>query len=76
MNQIERLILKETENLPQNILSEILDFILFIKERRLKKSESNLIEDNLNYELHDLDSKELDHLEEEIRNYKELYRLY
>ena len=73
MNQIERLILKETENLPQNILSEILDFILFIKERRLKKSESNLIEDNLNYELHDLDSKELDHLEEEIRNYKELY---
>lgn len=73
MSQIERLILKETENLPQNILNEILDFILFIKHRRLKNTENNLVEDDLNNDLHILDNKELLHLEEEIRNYKELY---
>jgi hypothetical protein len=74
MNNIEKLILKETENLPQNVLREILDFILFIKEKRFRNKKYD-IEDSLNYDLHLLDNKELLHLEEEFRDYKELYPL-
>ena len=37
MNPIEKLILKETKGLPPFALNEVLDFILSIKEKKLKK---------------------------------------
>jgi hypothetical protein len=37
MNPIEKLILKETKGLPPFALNEVLDFIQFIKEKKLKK---------------------------------------
>lgn len=73
MKQIEKLILKETKGLPLYALNEILDFIQFIKEKRLKKSEEEIFIDNLNLELSLMDQKELSHLEEEFKNYKEIY---
>ena len=39
MNPIEKLILKETKGLPPFVLNEVLDFILFIKEKKLKKDD-------------------------------------
>ena len=42
MKQIEKLILKETKGLPPYALNEILDFIQFIKEKKLKKKGEGL----------------------------------
>ena len=38
MKQIEKLILKETKGLPLHALTEVLDFIQFIKEKKLKQN--------------------------------------
>jgi hypothetical protein len=72
MKPIEKLILKETKGLPHFALNEVLDFILFIKERKLKKDD-DLFKTNLESELSLLDHKEMIHLEEEFIDYKELY---
>jgi len=72
MNPIEKLILKETKGLPPFALNEVLDFILFIKEKKLEKNDDTF-KSNLEYELSLLDHKEMVHLEEEIKDYKELY---
>lgn len=73
MKQIEKLILKETKGLPPNALNEILDFIQFIKEKKLTKNRDDIYKSNLDLELNLLDKKELSHLEEEIKDYKEIY---
>ena len=72
MNPIEKLILKETKGLPPFALNEVLDFILFIKEKKLKKNDDKF-KSNLESELSLLDHKEMVHLEEEFKHYKELY---
>lgn len=64
--RIEKLIIKNTKGLPTEALLEILDFVQFIRGR--KKSF-----DNLNNELSLLNETEISHLEEEFKNYKELY---
>ncbi len=73
MKQIEKLILKETKGLPLYALNEVLDFIKFIKEKRIEKREEENFIDNLNLELSLMDQKELCHLEEEFKDYKEIY---
>ena len=75
MNPIEKLILKETKGLPPFALDEVLDFILFIKEKKLKKNDDTL-KSSLESELSLLDHKEMAHLEEEFKDYKELYPHY
>jgi hypothetical protein len=72
MNPIEKLILKETKGLPPFALNEVLDFILFIKEKKLKKKNHSFSSD-LESELSLLDHKEMIHLEEEFKDYKELF---
>ena len=72
MNPIEKLILKETKGLPPFALNEVLDFILFIKEKKLKKKNHSFSSD-LESELSLVDHKEMIHLEEEFRDYKELF---
>jgi hypothetical protein len=72
MNPIEKLILKETKGLPPFALNEVLDFILFIKEKKLKKKNYSFSSD-LESELSLLDHKEMIHLEEEFKDYKELF---
>ena len=73
MKEIEKQILEETEGLTSNALNEILDFILFVKNKRLKSIKKKVSKDNLNLELSMMDQKELLHLEEEFKNYKEIY---
>ncbi|MCD4744828.1 MAG: hypothetical protein K8R58_00850 [Bacteroidales bacterium] len=67
--QIESQILQHTKGLPLDVLQEILDFIQFVKVKKIKKSSL----DNLKKELSILDQSEAKHLEEEFINYKELY---
>ena len=75
MNPIEKLILKETKGLHPFALNEVLDFILFIKEKKLKKN-VDPFKSSLESELSLLDHKEMAHLEEEFKDYKELYPHY
>jgi hypothetical protein len=72
MNPIEKLILKETKGLPPFALNEVLDFILFIKEKKLKKDDETF-KSSLESELSLLDHREIVHLTEEFKDYKELY---
>lgn len=66
--EIETQILQNTKGLPADALQEILHFVQFIRERRLKFSL-----DDLSMKLSVLDKSEAKHLEEEFKNYKELY---
>ena len=72
MKPIEKLILKETKGLPPFALSEVLDFTLFIKEKKLKKNDRTF-KSNLESELSLLNHKKMLHLEEEFKDCKELY---
>lgn len=70
---IGKMIVEETENLSFEALSEVLDFIRFIKTKKYQ----NLVDENFREEV-DSDLKKLDtvsllHLEEEFANYKEEY---
>jgi len=62
---VETQILQNIKNLPADALLEILDFVKFIRIRKLKKSS-----DNLTTELSNLDKSEAEHLEEEFKNYR------
>ena len=73
MTQIEQQIAEETKGLPIDALNEILDFILFIKRKRIKKTSKKITQNNLNLELSIMNQKELLHLEEEFKNYKKIY---
>ncbi len=59
--------------MPSYALEEVLDFIQFIKEKKLKKKRKDTLQNNIHLELSMLNQKELFHLEEEFKDYKELY---
>ena len=63
--QLEKAVLEYTKGLPKEALKEILDFIQFIRQ---KKSS-----DNLTSELTRLNSLQIQHLEEEFQDYRQLY---
>ena len=65
-NNIPEIILEETKQLPDDLLKEVLDFILFLKNKS-----HNLSADN--QELSSLQQNELTHLEGEFENYKLIY---
>ena len=64
-NSIPDLILQETKQLPDDLLKEVLDFVLFLKSK-------NKLSDHENA-LSALQQTELKHLESEFENYKEQY---
>jgi len=66
---LEEELKKNIKGLPGEVLREVLDFVLFLKEKRLTESQYTEIEN----ELKTLDKRELDHLEKEFENYEELY---
>jgi hypothetical protein len=70
---IGKMIVEETENLSFEALTEVLDFIRFIKTKKYQ----NLVDENFREEvdsdLSKLDTVSLLHLEEEFANYKEDY---
>ena len=71
--ELEKMIVEETKNLSTETLSEVLDFIQFVKTKKYKKARKKSFEDSLTNELADLNENSLAHLEEEFSNYKELY---
>ena len=63
---IPDMILEETKHLSDDLLKEVLDFVLFLKS----KSQKSLTETQV---LSSLQQSELTHLENEFKNYKLLY---
>ena len=66
--QFEKIFIWYTRYLPKEMLMEILDFIQFLRERKLNKSSDNLTE-----ELTKLSHSQVKHIEKEFINYKQLY---
>lgn len=58
------IILKEAKELPDDLLKEVLDFVILLKNRNENAAE---------HSLYSLQQDELSHLEEEFVNYKKLY---
>ena len=65
ISNIPDLIVQETKQLPENLLKEVLDFVLLLKRK-------NELGEN-NNELSTMQMTELSHLESEFENYKELF---
>jgi hypothetical protein len=63
-NNIPDIIQQETKHLPDDLLKEVLDFILFLKSKS---------HDSSTDALSSLQQSELIHLEQEFENYKTLY---
>ena len=59
---------KNIKGLHNEILQEVLDFVLFLKEKRL----SELLINDIEKDLRNLDKNELLHLEKEFENYEEM----
>ena len=70
---LEKMIIEETKGLSFQTLNEILDFIQFIKAKKIKNRVADYLEKVINIELFELNTVSLLHLEEEFSNYKELY---
>ncbi|MFX0204119.1 MAG: hypothetical protein ACFFCW_49100, partial [Candidatus Hodarchaeota archaeon] len=70
---LEKTIIEEIKDLPFEALNEILDFIKFIKAKKIKNLIKDSIEKTLSDELSELNTGSLTHLEEEFANYKEHY---
>ena len=70
---LEKIILEETKDLPLETLNEVIDFIQFIKTKKLKNIVEKSFEKNINTKLTELTQLSLVHLEEEFANYKEIY---
>jgi len=67
-SQLEKELLRYIKGLPKETLQEIIDFIQFVRLKKVKKSS-----DNITAELSLLNSSQTAHLEEEFKDYKQLY---
>jgi hypothetical protein len=65
-SNIPNIILEESKHLSDDLLKEVLDFILFLKKKNNPVSTESDI-------LSSLQQTELKHLEDEFANYKALY---
>ncbi len=74
MNELERQIMNQTKGLPPKALTEILDFIKSVRHKTLKYAKK-LPPVRCNEEdcLKIMEKNELNHLEAEFVNYRELY---
>lgn len=66
--QLEKEVLKYTKGLPEDALQEIIDFIQFIRQKKMKSPT-----DDITAELSGLDYAQTAHLEGEFKDYKQLY---
>ena len=70
---LEKMIIEETKKLSFETLNEILDFIQFVKSKKLKNIAEKSFGKSINNKLTELNQTSLIHLEEEFSNYKEIY---
>ena len=66
--QLEEELIKNTKGLPKEALEEIIDFIQFVRHKKLKEPQ-----DNITAELSSLSASQTEHLEKEFKDYKALY---
>lgn len=66
--QLEEELLKNTKGLPKEALQEIIDFVQFIRQKKLEESP-----DDINAALSSLSASQTGHLEQEFQDYKDLY---
>lgn len=66
--QLEQELMRYLKELPEDALREILDFVQFVRQKRLKTPP-----DNITAELSDLSSSQTAHVEEEFKDYKTLF---
>jgi hypothetical protein len=66
--QLENELLRYTKGLSKEALREVIDFVQFLRQKRLKSSSNSLSQD-----LSIMSSEQTVHLEEEFKDYKKLY---
>ena len=66
--ELEKELLHYTKGLPKEALQEIIDFIQFIRFKKIKNPANNLAA-----ELSLLSTSQITHLEEEFKDYKQLH---
>lgn len=66
--QLENELLRYTKGLSKEALREVIDFVLFLRQKRLKSSTNNLTQD-----LSIMNEEQTEHLEKEFKDYKKLY---
>jgi len=67
--EIQNCLMDESSKLPTSALEEVLNFVQFIQKKFSKRGSSDSISEGLSL----LDAHEKAHLEEEFKDYKELY---
>lgn len=70
---LEKMIVDETKNLSVDILIEILDFVQFLKAKRLGSQRNKSLKMRVKDELSGLNAMSLVHLEEEFADYREQF---
>jgi glutaredoxin 2 len=70
---IGKMIVEETKNLSFEALSEVLDFIRFLKNKKYQNLLDENFREDIDADLSKLDTVSLLHLEDEFANYKEEY---
>ena len=66
--QLENELLRYTKGLSKEALREVIDFVQFLRQKRLKSSSNSLSQD-----FSIMSSEQTFHLEEEFKDYKKLY---
>lgn len=66
--QLEKEILQQSKGLPKEVLKEVIDFIQFLRQKKMMASANDIYKERSN-----LNFLENDHLEEEFKNYKQIY---
>ena len=66
--QLENELLRYTKGLSKEALREVIDFVQFLRQKRLKSSSNSLTQD-----LSIMSAEQTSHLEEEFKDYKKLY---
>lgn len=68
---LEQLIVEGIKGLPQHYLSEVADFVLFIRRRAVEQQPYDT--DSIRNELSLLDARERQHLEDEFANFDQQF---
>ena len=66
--QLENELLRYTKGLSKEALREVIDFVQFLRQKRLKSASNSLTQD-----LSIMSFEQTKHLEEELKDYKKLY---
>ena len=65
---LQDIIVKGIQGLPKKYLTEVADFVIFMRRKALDGKETYNFDD-INYELSLLDAREIKHLEEEFKDF-------